>query len=249
MQINLNIDTKQLQDDFQFSEKNIAFAVVNAINKTVLMVQKREQENARSKFRLRGGSGEQLVLRSVGKIQPFASVGKGRAYAEIFIDSSKPRMLLTDLELGGTKKSLFGSSVAVPITGSPARQSFASSVPTELYISKLNLKTQLTADQERQRRSIKGSNRKATAQARKAFVSSLGSVRLGEQRTYQIPGVGVFQRTGPKPRDSKLIYKFKPSPQLRPMLGFTQIATIDGQSWLNVNLEVELTNTVFRKFK
>lgn len=46
--------------------------------------------------------------------------------------------------------------------------------------------------------------------------------REGAQRTFLIPGVGVFQRTAR--RAPSLIYAFVRAPRIRPRLDFVQIA-------------------------
>lgn len=249
MKIDMKFDTANAEKRFELSAKQIAYASVNAINRTAKELQKEEQANARNRLHLRGGSGEQLILRSVAKIFQFASVNKGTPYAEIGIDTGK-RLVLTGLELGGSKQPFIGSRVAVPLTGSAARPSMGASVPGNLHISNLGLQPPLTAAQRKQRQSIKGTNAKETRSMRAQFTRAqgAGSVWKGRDRTFMIDRggdtKGIFQRTGPGKSDFRLIYKFVPHPALKPMLGFRKLAITDGDPRLARNLEDEVRKAV-----
>lgn len=235
MKIDFNFDAKELERRFGLTEKNLAYAAVSAINRTALQVQKQAQENVKSRFVLRQ---PQFVLRQAAIIKPFASVGQGRPYAEIAV-GQKPRLLLSEFEQGGQRSPFIGKNVAVPITGSPARPGFSDSVPGNLRITALSLQPSLTTAQRQQRRSIKGSSAKETKSMRKNFTSAAGAGQVwkGKQRTYMIPGIGIFQRTGPKKADTVMLYKFKPHPQLKPRLGFLSMAQADGNAWLKDNMD------------
>lgn len=111
---------------------------------------------------------------------------------EIFVDQ-KPRVLLGLFEQGGTKQPVKGASVAVPITGEAARPAFRDPVTPALQFAALHL---------RKRRG--------------------GNEREGAQRTFLIPGVGLFQRTAR--RATELIYAFLRAPRIKPRLGFVEIA-------------------------
>lgn len=247
MKIDAKFDTKNAEERFGLSAKKIAYAGVNAINRAVKDVQKREHDNARSKLHLRGGPGEQLILRSVAKIFQFASVNKNVPYAEIGIDTPKPRMLLTGLELGGVKTPFIGSRVAVPITGGAARPSMDSSVPGNLRIASLTLQPPLSTAQRQQRKSIKGGTAAQTRSMRAEFTRAQGSGQVwrGKERTYMIPAVGIFQRTGSgKGSTSSLIYKFVPRPNLKPTLGFKNLAIGQGDPLLARYLDDEVKKAI-----
>jgi len=246
MKIDLKFNTKHWEERAKLTEKQIAYAAANAINRAMLDIQKREQANARTKFHLRGGSGEQLVLRSVAKIFQFASVTKAVPYGEIGIDQPKPRMLLLGLELGGQKQAAVGANVAVPITGNPARPSMDAAVPGNLMFTALGLKPPLTAAERAQRRSIKGGTAAETRSMRRDFTKAAGAGRVwqGNERTYMIPGVGVFQRRGPGKTDTTLLYKFVPRPALKPILGFRTLAIGEGDPLLAQYLDEEITKSV-----
>lgn len=244
MKIDLNMDAKALEQRMDLSAKNLAYASVNAVNKTALQVQKQAQENVKSRFTLRQPD---FVLRQAAIIKPFASVGQGRPYAEIQV-GQKPRLLLADFEKGAQRAPFIGKNVAVPITGSPARPSFSAPVEGSLRITALGLQPTLTAAQRQQRRSIKGKNAAETRSMRGDFnrAHGAGQVWKGRQRTYMIPGVGIFQRTGPKKADTRMLYKFMPHPQLKPTLGFLAMAQAQGKAWLSDNLQHALIEELNR---
>lgn len=244
MKIDLNFDAKALMARFQLTEKNLAYVSVNAINKTALQIQDQQRKNVRARFTLRKPD---FVLKQAAIVKPFASVGQGRPYAEIYV-GQRDRLLLSDFEHGGTRKPFIGKSVAVPITGSAARPGFGAPVDGAFRMTALGFRPTLTSSQRQQQRSIKGSNRKETSAMRKDYARAVAGKQVwkGRQHTYLIPGIGVFERTGPKKRDSRLIYKFKPNPQLRPTLGFIAMAQSEGQRWLADNLQGALIQELNR---
>lgn len=244
MKIDLNFDAKALMARFQLTEKNIAYVAVNAVNKTALQVQEQQRKNVKSRFTLRKPD---FVLRQAAIVKPFASVGQGRPYAEVAV-GQRDRLLLSEFEHGGTRKPFVGRNVAVPLTGSAARPGFAAPVDGSMRMTALGFQPTLTGSQRQQQRSIKGSSRKETNAMRKDFARAVAGKQVwkGRQHTYLIPGLGVFQRTGPKKRDSRLVYKFKPNPQLRPTLGFVAMAETDGQRWLADNLQAALIQELNR---
>jgi hypothetical protein len=240
----MNMDAKRLMDRMDLSAKNIAYASVNAVNKTALQVQAQARSNVQARFTLRQ---RQFIMRQAAIIKPFASVSQGRPSAEVFV-GQKERLLLSDFEKGALRPAFVGKNVAVPITGSPARPGFASPVPGSMRISSLGLQPSLTSAQKQQRRSIKGGSAKETRAMRQQFTSAAGAGQVwkGKQRTYMIPGLGIFQRTGPKKGDTTMLYKFKPHPQLKPTMGFLAMAKADGQRWLADNLQSALIQELNR---
>jgi hypothetical protein len=126
-------------------------------------------------------------------------------------------LLLTMFEDGGEKTPDHGSELAVPITGSPARPAFAQKVTPRLLYKALNMQKHVTAG---------------------------GAVQYkGDQRTFVVPGIGIFQRVGTKGKarrrthfseflgqdvhDSStivLLYKFKTGVPLRNQMHFVKTA-------------------------
>lgn len=244
MKIDLNMDAKALEQRMDLTAKNLAYASVNAVNKTALQVQAQAKANVQARFTLRKPD---FVLRQAAIIKPFASVGQGRPYAEIEV-GQKPRLLLADFEKGGQRAPFVGHYVAVPITGSPARPSFSAPVDPSLQITALGLQPSLNAAQRQQRKSIKGKTAAETRSMRADFnrAHGAGQVWKGRQRTYMIPNVGIFQRTGPKKGDTTMLYKFVPHPILKPTLGFLAMAKAQGQAWLGDNLQHALIEELNR---
>lgn len=216
MKINVNIDTSGLDLKAQRVRKRLAFATAQALNDTVLDMQVAERANLDRKFAVR----KHAFFYRLIKIFTFASVGKDRAYAEIGIDNTKARVLLSEFEKGGVKKSEKGKNVAVPITGSPARPTFRRSVAPSLTFDKMKLRLHQTHTGKRQWK--------------------------GEKRTFLIPDVGIFQRVGAKGRKkrdvalnvgrgsisfaarkqttARLIYRLKPRALLKATLEFVKTA-------------------------
>jgi hypothetical protein len=107
------------------------------------------------------------------------------------------KLLLPSFEEGGTKTPTVGPELAVPITGAAARPSFGQNIPRSLLYKVLQIERTTTT----------------------------GAIRFkGKRRTFVIEGVGVFQRTGPKPSDVSLLYKFERSSPLRQRMRFRELA-------------------------
>jgi hypothetical protein len=190
MRIDVTIDTKELRKRFEERAKSVAFNTANALNETALKIQIAERVNLDRTFTLRRA---QFMYQRI-KMFAFASVRQNRPFAEIGIDQ-KPRLLLGMFEQGGTKVSEHGKSVAVPITGGPARPTFRQSVPQPLYVTKLGIRRRKV---RRGKPQLKG--------------------KLG---TFVIPQVGIFQYLN---RVTKLLYAYVRAPQLQPVLHFTDVA-------------------------
>lgn len=101
------------------------------------------------------------------KIFQFSSARQGIPFVEIGIDS-KTRVLLGIFEKGGAREPFKGKNVAVPITGSEARPSEMSTIPGEFTFQKMKFKKHVTATGKEQWK--------------------------GENGTFLIPNIGVFQR-------------------------------------------------------
>lgn len=165
VKIGVQIDSSNWLGRMKTTEKNLVYSTVQAINDTVKEIQQRQRADMDKDFVLRK---RDFMLRTV-KIFEFASVGKGKIYAVVGIDSKKARLLLPLFESGGTKTPAKGANVAVPITGGPARPDFGQAVGDQFLFKNLKFKRSVT---------------------------KTGKVQWkGTNNTYLIPGVGVFQRT------------------------------------------------------
>lgn len=214
MKLNIDIDLKPLKAKTLREQKRLAYGTANAINDTLKAVQEGERANLDQKFTLRKAG---FMYRLI-KIQTFASASKAVPYGEIGIDNTKARVLLSEFEDGGIKKPVIGQNVAVPITGGAARPAFGDLVQDEFTFKALGFKRiNLThAGQEA-----------SAAQKRVGVKGRLTSdyyIWAGKERTFILPDIGVFQRTGPGKDDIKLIYSFVKTARLGARLGFVERA-------------------------
>lgn len=220
MKININIDTRNLKARTVKEKKRLAYGTAAALNETVKAVQTAERVALDHEFKIRQAG---FMYRLI-KINQFASPSKGVPFAEIGIDNTKARVLLSIFEGGGVKQPAKGKNVAVPVTGGVARPAFSDQVAsgytfTSLQFKKLNL-TQAghAAAGAKKRYGVKGK------------LSGDYYIWGGKNRTFilpstkQAPAGGVFQRVGPGRDDIRLIYSFKKAPRLTRMLGFVDRA-------------------------
>ena len=115
------------------AEKRISYAVANALNDTVKAVQRAEREHVGRAFTVRK---PEFIGREAAVIRgaDWASAPAGRLQARVSV-GQKPRLLLGEFEAGGVRRPFAGRRIAVPLTGGPARPSFASPVPAAFRIS------------------------------------------------------------------------------------------------------------------
>ncbi len=207
MKLGLDFDISRLISNLDAQGKNLAYSTAQALNDTAKEAQADERERVQQVFTVRN---PQFILRLI-KIGQFASVKSNRPFVDIFIDQRplKSKVLLPIFERGGEKTSDFGGNVAVPITGGPARPTFATPVAPRWRVPAL--------------RFVKGKeslNKKIGVLPHAAAIqkaNSSGAVWKGRLGTYLIPNVGIFQRVGNK---SVLVYTFKKSVRLDNRLQF-----------------------------
>lgn len=99
MRMDAKIDILKLVDKTAKAQKNLAFSVVQGINATALKIQEAQRENLAKNFTLRTGNTTQFMQRQVAIIRPFASVGRGRIYAEVAV-GQRSKLLLGGYEDG-----------------------------------------------------------------------------------------------------------------------------------------------------
>lgn len=230
MKIDVDVDAAKLLLRLEGGEKRFAFAVVNAINATAKAVQADVREHVKKQFTLRRS---EFVLREAAVISPFASVSQGRPYAEVGVGSPgrpKPRFLLSQFEEGGPRAPIKGKqSIAVPVIGGPARPSFAQSVPDAFRFTRLGLRLTPRTEGARRKRTVPGEQ----------------PVRYGLLGTYQVPGVGVFQRVAGEA--SRLVYAFVRSEQLPSTLDFEAVARATSDRVFRLALESEIDDVLIRR--
>jgi hypothetical protein len=129
--IKVNIDPLTLLEGLRKSEKRMVYALTDATNSTLGLAQRVQQDRVLRMFTIRRPD---FIRREAAKIL-FANVRATRVYGEIYV-GDKSRLILASFEEGGQRPRA-RDSVAVPITGSPARPSFPSPVPTPLFYKRL----------------------------------------------------------------------------------------------------------------
>jgi hypothetical protein len=242
------VDTAQLLLRLKHGEKRLAYAVVNAINKTALRIQEAERERVSRAFIVRK---RDFIMREAAIVKPFASVKQTRQYAEIAV-GDKQRLLLAKFEKGAERKPFTpgAKSVAVPLLGRPARPSIANPVPPAFRFSGMKL-----------RAFYKGKRLTTRRRGRKTSAVDLhgeyGRVSLpqpeasggiqwkGENRTFLLPITArapfgaVFQRIGPKRDDIREIWSFRRGVRLDDRLQFVVTAQRVAAQWFGEDLERE----------
>lgn len=228
LHIGIDINPALLLLKARRGEKRFAFAVVNALNNAAKTLQKRIQEDAKDELNIR----KPFALRQVAIIKPFASVGKSRPYAEISV-GQKDRLLLPELaSVEHEQRQPFtpgAKRVAVPFLNGAPRSHSKGDVPKAFYFKNLRLK-----------RGKKARAKKMDGQGGDP------EVWYGQQRTYMIPAVGVFQRTGSGDRESKLIYAFDKDVPIPNRLNFISISERFGAIDLQEALQQEIIKEIAR---
>ena len=195
MKIAVKIESANLIRKLRNGDRRLAYAVVNALNKTGLRIQEAMREKVVGDFTVRQKT---FIVRQVAKIDRtnFANVRRGQAWIEIAVGQA-PRLLLAKFEAGGERLPFVGKNIAIPVIGGPARPTLVRKVPKQWTFEALNfVKTQ-------------------TRSGKEMIVSR-------NQRVYIVPGVGVFARVGK--RKSKLVYAFVPHMRLDERLEFVKTA-------------------------
>jgi hypothetical protein len=215
MRIDMQIDSASLVLRLRNGQRRLAYATVNAINNTAKRIQAAERRRVEEEFTVRK---KQFILRQAAVIKPFANVKQGRPYAEIGV-GQKPRLLLSAFERGAERKpSTQGARrVAEPVVGGPARPRFSQPVPPELRVKRLRF------------------DRTKTGKRR---------VGVTRTKTYLVPSVGIFQRTGPE--SSRLVYFFSRGKRLKPRLRFVATAKKESDRWFREEMEKEVLNAIAR---
>ena len=215
MKINLQIDSTKLILRLRNGQRRLAYATVNAINNTAKRIQAAERQRVEREFTVRK---KNFIQRQAAVIKPFANVKQGRPYAEISV-GQKPRLLLSAFERGAVRKPSTPSArhVAEPVIGGPARPRFNQPVTPELRLRRLRF------------------DRTKTGRRRAGVTRT---------KTYLVPQVGIFQRTGPA--TSRLVYAFTRGKKLKPRLHFVETARKEADRWFREEMEKEVLNAIAR---
>lgn len=243
--ITVSIDATRPLEMLSNSDRKIGYALVNALNATAKDIQAKQRANVRERFTVRR---EQFIMREAAKID-FAKFSTARFQASVSV-GQKPRLLLSEFEKGGTRRGFVGKNVAVPLVGG-ARPSKEAEIPRAFTFAGMRLKAY---------RGKKRLTRKARGRHVRDFgvFGEFGRLALpeagnrvqwrGANRTYLVPGVGVFQRTGPE--STRLLWAFRPSVRLLPKLQFivtgTDVARRSFDRHLARQVELEFARGVRR---
>lgn len=244
MRIDVRIDADKLIAKTLKAQKNLAYSTAQALNDTAKDIQAQVQGRVKALFRIRkGGSSEfsektgdqpsrserSFIVRQI-RVFSFASVKKGLIYAEIGI-ANKPRLLLSKFETGGTRTPFVGKNVAVPTSEVARGGSINNPVEDDLTFRKLAFKK----IPNRSGRDTLDAGFKSGLGLKeyKNLAKSLGSDQYqikGRQRTFILkktdahPLGGVYQRTGPRREDIRMVYSFRRAFRIQKVLSMIETA-------------------------
>jgi hypothetical protein len=263
MNVNVRIDSASLILRLDKGQKRLAYAAVNAINATARDVQKAAHEHVRQKFIIRkpgyffgtparpGGVAGRLFK---------ASVGQGRAYAEVAVvaptSQARRSTLLPLFEEGGTRKPFTpgAKSIAVPLEGRPARPSIRGPVPPQFTFAGLRFAAYYGGKRLRKKTTRSGDLTIFGEFGRRQDADREGAVQWkGRERTFilgptpKAPLGGVFQRIGPKKGDIRMIYSFVPSVRIDSRLEFIPVATAEANARFGVHMDAEVKEVLERE--
>ncbi len=213
MLIKLDIDIAGALGLTDLLLKKIPYATNNALTRTAQELVQVERDELKTEFQIR----KQFILNRV-RITKYSRADSLWTRVEIDTNVQGGKLLLTMFEEGGEKSPELGSALAIPLTGGPARPSFAQSVRPSLLYKSLNMAKHVTG---------------------------LGKIQYkGDRRTFVIAGIGIFQRVESKTRGARskktfttkggdvlrakttavLIYSFKKGVVLRARMHFIKTA-------------------------
>ena len=263
LRIDVQIDNTELLKRVPKYEKRLLFGTISALRKTALRVQQAEFENVGSKFIVRrpqflfgsparpGGAAAKLL---------FPSVSKSRLYAEVYVEARGSKagpVLLPHFEAGGTRKphTPGAKQIAVPWLGGPARPNIAREVVPRYSFPGLRLRAFVGQPGKRlgtraAKRKRRGGETDVTLFTRdgRFFLPERGGVSWrGQERSFLIPGQGVYQRIGPGQRYIRPIHVFiPPFPLNHPKLEFVETARRTTDAWFKEEMEREIVSSLTR---
>lgn len=181
MNIKIDVDTNQLARLCAEALRQAPYAANNAITRTANEAAESARQEASGHLEIR----KNFLLRRI-RILRYPRASDLTAVIGVDTNVQGSPLILGLLEEGGEKKGSTGGGVAVPLTGSAARPSFADKVTPRLLYKRLDMQRHITARGRTQWK--------------------------GKQRTFVIAGIGIFQRTGPEA--TSLLYRFKESARI-----------------------------------
>lgn len=257
--IRVDVNVEQLLLRMQKGEKKLAYGVVNAINATALRMQQAGFERVRQEFIIRGPAREALFFGAPGRPGGAAgrlrraSVSQQRPYAEIALESKASSkgapVLLPIFERGGPrpKSTQAAQSVAIPLTGRPARPSIRGPVPPQYTFQGLRFRAYQGRKKLQRRRRGRTVDETVFKEFGRVAFSNLDASRgiqwKGEQRTFVLkhsarePLGAVFQRFGRGPEGIRELYPFRDPKPLEPRLHYVETLQRSADQWFGEELE------------
>ncbi len=259
MMIDLRMDVQRLVQRLGLTEKQLGYVAVNALNATAQRVVDAEREHLRAAFILRKA---EFMLRQVAILKK-ASARDARPYAEIRVgtklDTHKGgELLLASFEAGGARVPFTpgAKSVAVPLTGRPARPSISGPINPAYSFAGMHLVAYFRGKRlTKKRRGRKvvdvglfGEYGRVSLPTPEASSSSIQW--RGKNRTFLLPSTrkepfgGVFQRIGTGRGDIREIWAFRRGLHLDDRLHFVDIAARIADEWLAEDMEHQVVDSV-----
>jgi len=202
------------------SAKHTKYAIANALNQTLKDVQVAERAPLADQLHLRGK--REFLLRQIA-VLTFASAARSTFEGRARI-GQRPGLMLSKFESGGTHQASRGPNVAVPKIGG-ARPTADSDVPEAYYLRTLALKSRASRAQKR--------------------VGGVGRI-TGNNDTFLVPNVGIYQRQGTK---VVKLYSLRPFVSIPKRLNFQQTGVRVANARWPINMKAAIAYEVAREFK
>ena len=212
MAVHMKVDTSHLRILTELGGRKLPYAVVNGLNRTAKDIQKDERVQVGKSLVLRTANTRRFIQRMVAVIRKGSWANVRQGRPYVDIEVGKAeRLLLDQYERGEPRYPFVGRNVALPFIGHAARKSYGAAVPKALYVQALGL------------------HRNAAGQV------------VGAQRTYVVPGVGIYQRKGRRGDRGVLIYPFfKPGRRSKKRLRMVETAKRSAQRYMAGNMDDEV---------
>jgi len=233
------------------AEKRIPYVIANSLNATARSIQREQRAGARGRLRVRK---ETFIMRQISVISrgDFADP-RLHKYAVRLHVGQKERLLLSELEKGGTRKPFGGGRrVGVPLTGGPARPSFGLPVQPGFTIKSLRL-VKIQAGQVQKTKKGRSKRKRRDVQFA-AHTTATGKIQIkGARRTFVLkstaraPQGGIYQRVGPGRDDIRLVYSLVQSPALKALLEWVRTAERTASVQFRLELRAQIRQTLVRR--
>jgi hypothetical protein len=262
MRLKAEWDNKNVLLRLRNGQKRMAYAVVNALNKTARDIQQAEFANVRRKFSVRVPNfffGTEARPGGVAAKVTFANVRRGVFAAEVATGKAalggKRRVILPQFEEGGTVGPTQGRGLkAVPLTGpGRARPEMAAKIDKKFTFSAMNL-----AAFVRGKKVKRPGRRRSTERGFGTSGSPVPTFALegaqwkGRNNTFMVKHTrklehgGVFQRIGSGRGDVRMIWKFQPNVRIDKRLGFFSEARLTWHRMYEANFRAEVRKVLER---